>query len=98
MKILYQGSEGAYSELAALEVYPKMEAISWIHEEADINVWDTDYDIFMEGFICDDPPVSEFYTQKFAHLYMHAYIHTYMHRCLHTCMQASRHTNTHTHT
>ena len=28
MKILYQGSEGAYSELAALEVYPKMEAIS----------------------------------------------------------------------
>ena len=28
MKILYQGSEGAYSELAALEVNPKMEAIS----------------------------------------------------------------------
>ena len=28
MKILYQGSEGAYSQLAALEVYPKMDTIS----------------------------------------------------------------------
>ena len=28
MKILYQGSEGAYSQLAALEVYPKAETIS----------------------------------------------------------------------
>ncbi len=28
MKILYQGTEGAYSQLAALEVYPKAETIS----------------------------------------------------------------------
>ena len=28
MKILYQGSQGAYSQLAALEVYPKAETIS----------------------------------------------------------------------
>ena len=28
MKILYQGSEGAYSQLAALEAYPKMDTIS----------------------------------------------------------------------
>jgi hypothetical protein len=55
------------SVIKCWEFSGKMEAIYWIHEEADINVWDTDYDIFMEGFICDDPPVSEFYTQKFAH-------------------------------
>ena len=28
MKILYQGSEGAYSQLAALEAYPKAITIS----------------------------------------------------------------------
>ena len=28
MKILYQGSPGAYSHLAALEVYPKSEVVS----------------------------------------------------------------------
>ena len=28
MKILYQGTQGAYSQLAALEIFPKSETIS----------------------------------------------------------------------